>query len=65
MLEDFDRDKWGQGYRMVVKKTHLTRNNKMGDVQQWAMARSLFPEVADDVEAGGWGIQDRGSSCLH
>ena len=49
LLEDLDTDEWGQGYRLVVKKTGLKGENRMSEEQQMAIARKLFPAATDDV----------------
>ena len=49
IIKDLDRDEWGQGYRMVVKRTNLRRQGRMSHGQQMAVARKLFPAVRDDV----------------
>ena len=52
MIEDLDRDEWGQGYRMVVKRTNIKKQGRMSGEQQMAAARKLFPAVRDDVGEG-------------
>ena len=52
LLEDLDEDEWGQGYRMVVKRTGRKRENRISAEQQMAIARELFPVVDDDVGSG-------------
>ena len=49
LLAELDQDEWGQGYKIVVKRTHLKRSSKMGETLQWELARRLFPEVSDDI----------------
>ena len=49
LLGDLDDDEWGQGYRMVVKRTGMTRENRMSGEQQMAIARQLFPVATDYV----------------
>ena len=49
MLKDLDTDVWGRGYRMVVKRAKMKRENRMSEEQQLAVARKLFPAVIDDV----------------
>ena len=49
LLTDLDRDEWGQGYRLVVKRTGVGRCGKMSDEMQWSEARRLFPVVEDDL----------------
>ena len=49
LLEDLNRDEWGQGYRLVVKRTQLRRPFKMSDAEQWKVAAGLFPEVTGDA----------------
>ena len=51
LIEDLNRDEWGQSYRLLVKKAHLCRNHKISDSKQWEIATSLFPVVDDDVGA--------------
>ena len=50
LLEELDNDEWGQGYKLVVKKTHLNRTHKMGNELQWKTARELFPVIEDKGE---------------
>ena len=47
LLKELDNDEWGQGYKLVVKKTHLNRTHKMGNELQWKTARGLFPAIED------------------
>ena len=49
LLKDLDRDQWGRGYKIVVKRTNLKRRNKLTDAQQMVEARKLFPDVEDRV----------------
>ena len=47
LLKDVDRDAWGSGYRIVVKKVCANNGHTMSDGKQWTVARKLFPQVAD------------------
>ena len=47
LIDDLDHDEWGQGYRLVVKRTGVRRLGTLSDQQQWAEARRLFPDVED------------------
>ena len=47
LIKDLDRDEWGNGYRMVVKKVYGNNGNRMGSDKQWMVASKLFPQVTD------------------
>ena len=49
MLEDLNRDEWGQGYRIVIKRMNMKSKNRLGEEQRMLEARKLFPVVTDDV----------------
>ena len=42
-----DRDPWGQGYRIVVKRMGGKQRNRLTDEAQWEEACKLFPRVND------------------
>ena len=47
LLEDLNRDEWGNGYRLVIKKMCGKGGSRLSDDKQWAAAEELFPQVAD------------------
>ena len=49
LIDDLEQDEWDQGYRLLVKRTHLYRNRKIGETKQWEIAEGLFPVVDDGV----------------
>ena len=49
MLRDLDEDQWGQGYRIVMKRTNMGTKIRMNEEQQMTVARTLFPTVDDRV----------------
>ena len=49
MLDDLNRDEWGQGYKIIVKRAHLKGANRLSEERQQEEARKLFPTVDDPV----------------
>ena len=52
MLNDLDRDEWGQGYRIIIKITNMKSLYRLSEERQLIEARKLFPVVMDDVGVG-------------
>ena len=48
-MKDLDRDEWGRGYKIAVRRTNLKSGNKMSDERQLKEAKRLFPCVEDNT----------------
>ena len=47
LVSDLDRDEWGNGYKIVVKRMFSRGRKRLSDKKQWEIAEELFPQVDD------------------
>ena len=48
LIGDLDRDEWGRGYRIVVKRVCGSGRRTISTERQWAVAAKLFPRVHEE-----------------